>query len=99
MSRQAICGILSPSWRRKKRAARNIEISGEATAAQKTRAVKKLAALQKTIAELEKYEREILYPLATRKIAIDLDDGVRVNYPKFGAALRKITGLEGGNED
>ncbi len=82
-----------------KRAARNIEISGEATAAQKTRAVKKLAALQKTIAELEKYEREILYPLATRKIAIDLDDGVRVNYPKFGAALRKITGLEGGNED
>ena len=27
-------------------------------------------------------------------IAIDLDDGVKVNYPKFGAALKKIPGLE-----
>lgn len=25
---------------------------------------------------------------------IDLDDGVKVNYPKFGAALKKIVGLE-----
>ena len=27
-------------------------------------------------------------------IAIDLDDGVKANYPKFGAALKKIPGLE-----
>lgn len=79
-----------------KRSAQATEISGEATAAQKTRAGKKLAALQKTIAGLEEYEREVLYPLATQKLAIDLDDGVRVNYPKFGAALKKIPGLEGG---
>ena len=25
---------------------------------------------------------------------IDLDDGVKVNYPKFDGALKKITGLE-----
>ena len=32
--------------------------------------------------------------LASQQIAIDLDDGVRVNYPKLGAALKKVPGLE-----
>ena len=45
------------------------------------------------ISELEEYEREVLYPLATEQVEIDLDDGVKVNYPKFGSALKKITGL------
>ena len=35
----------------------------------------------------------MLFPLATQKIGIDLDDGVKVNYPKFGAALKAIKGL------
>ena len=26
-------------------------------------------------------------------IEIDLDDGVKVNYPKFGEALKKVPGL------
>ena len=34
-----------------------------------------------------------LYPLASQPISIDLDDGVKVNYPKFGAALKKIPAL------
>ena len=46
------------------------------------------------IAEMEEYEREVLYPLATEQVEIDLDNGVKVNYPKFGAALKKIPGLE-----
>ena len=46
------------------------------------------------IAELEEYERDVLYPLATEQVEIDLDDGVKVNYPKFGAALKKIVGLD-----
>lgn len=46
--------------------------------------------------ELEEYEHEVLYPLASQQIEIDLDDGVKVNYPKFGAALKKIPGLEVG---
>ncbi len=29
---------------------------------------------------------------------IDLDDGVKVNYPKFGAALKKIVGLDASDE-
>jgi hypothetical protein len=39
-----------------------------------------------------------LYPLATQQIAIDLDDGVKANYPKFGAALKQIPGLEATND-
>jgi hypothetical protein len=47
----------------------------------------------------QEYERDILYPLATVKQEIDLDDGVRVNYPKLGAALKKIPGLDAKGEE
>ena len=30
----------------------------------------------------------------TEQIVIDLDDGVKVNYQKFGPALKKILGLD-----
>lgn len=50
--------------------------------------------LRKVLAELRDYEHDVLYPLATQQIAIDLDDGVKVNYPKFYPALKKIIGLE-----
>ncbi len=45
------------------------------------------------MAELKKWEDEVLYPLSTQRLSIDLDDGVKVNYPKFGTALKKIPGL------
>jgi hypothetical protein len=35
----------------------------------------------------------VLYPLAARRLEIDLDDGVKVNYARFGAALKSIKGL------
>jgi hypothetical protein len=50
--------------------------------------------LRRVLLELAEYEHDVLYPLATQQIAIDLDDGVKTNYPKFYPALRKITGLE-----
>jgi hypothetical protein len=31
-----------------------------------------------------------LYPLATEQVEIDLDDGVKVNYPNFHKALKKV---------
>ena len=71
-----------------------VTISSSATQVDKTKALKKIEKISKMITELEEYEREILYPLATEKIEIDLDDGVKANYPKFGAALKKIPGLE-----
>lgn len=75
-----------------------VSISTNATPSEKTRALNEIEKIKKSISELEEYEREVLYPLATQQIAIDLDDGVKVNYLKFGAALKKIPGLEAKEE-
>lgn len=64
-----------------------------ASQSEKTKALKEVEWVKKMLAELKEYEDEILYPLAMQKIAIDLDDGVKVNYAKFGKALREIKGL------
>ena len=45
------------------------------------------------IAELEQWEREVVYPLAHERVSIDLDDGVKVNYNKFPRALAWVRGL------
>ena len=71
-----------------------VSISGSATQGEKSKALKEIEALRKIIEELDSYERDILYPLATEQLEIDLDDGVKANYPKFGAALKKIVGLD-----
>lgn len=52
--------------------------------------------IRKTLVELEKYEHDVLFPKASENVVIDLDDGVKANYPKLGDALKKITGLGGG---
>ena len=66
---------------------------GAATQAQKTKALKDVGVIAKQIDELNEWEREVIFPLAQQKIEIDLDDGVKANYPKFGTALKKIVGL------
>jgi len=70
-----------------------VSISASASQSEKTKALKEIEKLNKMITEMEEYEREVLYPLATEQVEIDLDDGVKVNYPKLGAALKKITGV------
>jgi len=50
--------------------------------------------LRKILVELNEYEHDTLYPKASENVVIDLDDGVKANYPKFGRALKRITGLE-----
>ena len=67
--------------------------SADSAKAEKTKAIKQINAMKKQLKELEEYEREVLYQLATQQIEIDLDDGVKVNYNKFGTALKKVTGL------
>ncbi len=71
-----------------------VSISASSAQGEKTKALKEIEKITKMIAEMEEYEREVLYPLATRQVKIDLDDGVKVNYPKLGKALKKIPGLE-----
>ena len=70
-----------------------VSISGSASASEKTKALKDIENHRKMLDELDTYEREVLYPLATEQLEIDLDDGVKVNYQKFGEALKKIPGL------
>lgn len=76
-----------------RRAQEALSISGDASPAQKTKALKEIEAAARQIEELHAWERDVLFPLATQKIEIDLDDGVKANYPKFGAALKPIKGL------
>lgn len=77
----------------------SVSINPATSQGDKTRALKEVDRLVKVLAELEDYERDVLYPKATEQIAIDLDEGVKVNYLKFGAALKKITGLDAKEED
>lgn len=70
-----------------------VSISVSASQSERTKALKEIEKTGKMIIELEEYERDVLYPLATKQVVIDLDDGVKVNYPKFGSALKFIKGL------
>ncbi len=70
-----------------------VSISAAATQAERTKAIKEIEKLKKIIDELDAWEHDVLYPLATQRVEIDLDDGVKVNYPKFGQAIKKVPGL------
>ena len=71
---------------------------GDGTPREKAAALKEAERLRKVLVELSEYEHDVLYPLASQQVAIDLDDGVKANYPKFYPALKKIAGLEATDE-
>lgn len=68
--------------------------AGDGTPREKAAALKEAERLRKVLMELSEYEHDVLYPLASQQVTIDLDDGVKVNYPKFYPALKKISGLD-----
>jgi hypothetical protein len=70
-----------------------------ASQSQRTKALKDVAVVAKQLEELIAWERDVVFPLAQAKIEIDLDDGVKANYPKFGAALKFIKGLEASEDE
>ncbi len=63
------------------------------SSSEQTKASKEKDKLRLVLLELQEYERDVLYPLATERIAIDLDDGVLVNYNRFGSAIKLVPGL------
>ena len=67
--------------------------SATASARDKNAAQKSQDKAQAALRDVEEYERDILLPLAQQRLEIDLDDGVKANYPKFGKALAKVAGL------
>ncbi|MFH0992510.1 MAG: BREX-1 system adenine-specific DNA-methyltransferase PglX [bacterium] len=70
-----------------------IKISENASPRERTQADKKIADIELMLKELKAYEKT-LYEVAAKKIEIDLDDGVKVNYIKFKEVLYPIKGLE-----
>lgn len=76
-----------------------VSINPASSQGEKTKALKEVDRLAKVLTELEDYERDTLYPLATEQKPIDLDKGVKMNYLMFGTALKKIVGLDAKEED
>lgn len=72
--------------------------ASDGTPREKAAAEKEVDRVRKVLLELDEYEHDVLYPLATQQLAIDLDDGIFVNYQKFGIALKDI-GLKKGGAD
>jgi len=64
--------------------------SGNLSVSEMAQSERDLGVIMKQIRELADYERNVLYPVAARRTEIDLDDGVKTNYPKFGKALFQI---------
>ncbi|HDI3325491.1 BREX-1 system adenine-specific DNA-methyltransferase PglX [Vibrio cholerae] len=77
----------------RKESLEQIEISASASQKDKTQAIKAVAKINRVLDEINEYEHDVLYPLAGEKVEIDLDDGVKHNYPLFGKALKKVPGL------
>ncbi len=68
----------------------SVERNPAASKKDKIDAQKEIRSITQILHELKEYESEVIYPLATKQIKIDLDDGVKVNYEKFGKALKGI---------
>jgi type II restriction/modification system DNA methylase subunit YeeA len=69
----------------------HIEVEGSVTEQNKAR--KEIDRINVMLEDCMQYETEILYPLAAERIALDLDDGVLVNYNKLGSAVALVDGL------
>lgn len=83
-------------------AARLDQLQGDIQAATSTahqkRLEKELVRLQKQQVELLAFDEKLRH-YADKRIALDLDDGVKVNYGKFGDLLDEVSKVTGGKEE
>lgn len=77
----------------KKQSETRFSLREDISTREKTAAIKEIDKLDVMIKDCRNYEKT-LFAIATQKIAIDLDDGVKVNYQKFKDVLIPIKGLE-----
>ncbi len=68
------------------------------SARDRTVARKEQDRLTKVLHECEEWERQVLLPLAQQRVALDLDDGVKINYLKLANVLAPIPGLAATDE-
>jgi hypothetical protein len=77
----------------KRVSAEHVLTGGGSSQSEKTKAQKRIDEIRKALEELSTWERDVVRPLAEKRIELDLDDGVKVNYGKLGAILAKVKGL------
>jgi hypothetical protein len=75
--------------------AEHVLTGGGSSQSEKTKAQKRIDEFRKALEELSTWERDVVRPLAEKRVELDLDDGVKVNYGKLGAILAKVKGLNG----
>ena len=51
------------------------------SSSEKTKATKNIQKIDSILIELKNWEKEVIFPLASQRLEIDLDDGVKINYP------------------
>jgi len=74
------------------------DIDSATSSAQQKTLQKRKDKLTKQLEELRRFD-ENLRPYADQRITLDLDDGVKVNYGKFGNLLAEVKAITGGKED
>ena len=70
----------------------------DASSSEATRIKKDIQALEKKQTELRQFDDKLKH-YADMRIKIDLDDGVKVNYGKFGDLLAEVKAITGGTGD
>ncbi|XLX38616.1 BREX-1 system adenine-specific DNA-methyltransferase PglX [Ectopseudomonas mendocina] len=74
------------------------DIDSTTSSAQQKALQKRKDKLTKQLEELRRFD-ENLRPYADQRITLDLDDGVKVNYGKFGNLLAEVKAITGGKEE
>ena len=75
------------------REAEEESLCDDQTQAQRNRAMKQVNELKDKAKEVKEFEQQLV-EMASHRPAIDLDDGVKANYPKFYPLVEPVKGLE-----
>ena len=74
------------------------DVAAASSAAARTKLQKQIEALRKKQIELLAYDEKLRH-YADMRITLDLDDGVKVNYAKFGDLVAEAKAITGGSDD
>lgn len=74
------------------------DITNASSTSHRNKLVKERDKLIKQQAELKAFDEKLRH-YADQRIALDLDDGVKVNYAKFGDLLAEVKAITGGSAD
>jgi type II restriction/modification system DNA methylase subunit YeeA len=74
------------------------DVAAASTAAARTKLQKQIEALRKKQIELVAYDEKLRH-YADMRITLDLDDGVKVNYAKFGDLVAESKAITGGSDE